>query len=376
MSIISVSGYFRTLLLSFALLTLIGHDISRIIGYATNKSTHRSYNVISKAIATAEPISILTFSSRKRGLLQLPGYFGSLINNTAASRLDIYFVADDVAYYLLHDCVPSLQRVFHNMTLRSLHEFDNHVLFTRYEKYFKTGYVNPKFVDNNLYQRYHTAIFKLDVVNTVPSTLPRVIVLDVDMLVLEDLSHMHEEGLNMKDKFMIATMEGYSEDSYFTGGKKYKNTKKHFFKPYGLNTGAVIFDLELMRKDNLTASKFIEINDEFPRIPDQDMFNTWAYYNPERVGILSCRWNTREYVPCFARNVTFNESRLDRGIFHGNNMKGLSPFIMDPTPEYAYEQRLHREYSNIFFKICGITPERMNQAVKQAHQAEAKITLS
>jgi lipopolysaccharide biosynthesis glycosyltransferase len=257
-----------------------------------------------------------------------------------------------------------------------LHEYDNHVLYTKYEKYFKTGYINPKFIDNNLYQRYHTAIFKLDVVNTVPLHISRVIVLDVDMLVLEDLSNMYKIGDEMPDKFMIATQEGYSEDSYFTGGKKYKNAKTHFFKPYGLNTGAVIFNLNHMRKDNLTAYKFIEINDEYPRIPDQDMFNTWAYYNPEKVGLLPCRWNTREYVPCFTRNVTFNISRTDRGIFHGNNMKGMSPFIMDPTPEYAFEQRLHRDYSNVFFKLCGISHEQMGHAIKKAHQAEADITLN
>lgn len=207
----------------------------------------------------------------------------------------------------------------------------------------------------------------------VPSTLHRAILLDVDMLVLENLSNIWAEADKEPLKYLFGTQEGYHDDSYYIN-PKYGSKKKHFYKPYGLNSGTFMVNLDMMRKDNLSAARLLDINDEYPRMPDQDVYNSWAYYNPEKVGILPCRWNTRDYVPCYDKNRTFDYSRDDRGIFHGNNKKGSSPFIMDPTPEYAMEQGMHREYSKILMHLCHITPEKMSHAVKLAHQSEVNLT--
>ena len=322
-----------------------------------------------------EPITLLTFASRKRGIMQLPGYFGSLMNNTASSRLDVHFITDNEGYSLIHDCLPALRSRLFNVTLKNLNwpQFTNHIVLEHYDKYFKTGVANPHWKDNNYFQRYHVAIYKLDVVNILPRNIHRAILLDIDLLMLEDLSNLWSEADINPNKYLYMAPENYQNDSYFTNPKQYGNRKIHFYQPYGINSGVVIANLDLMRQDNLTATKLIEINDEYPRIPDQDIFNTWGYYNPDKIGLLPCRWNTRGYIYCFEKNITFDRSRSDRGIFHGNNRKGTSPFTMEPTPEYALEQGLHRDYSNDFYKLCHVTQDRMNHLVKLAVQAEAKL---
>jgi lipopolysaccharide biosynthesis glycosyltransferase len=38
---------------------------------------------------------------------------------------------------------------------------------------------------------------------------------------------------------------------------------------------------------------FVNINDEDTFYPDQDILNTWAFYNQQKYGELPCRWNRR-----------------------------------------------------------------------------------
>lgn len=121
----------------------------------TDKST-----ISPNGVDHLSPITILTFASRKRGVMQLPGYFGSLLNNTSSKRFNIYFNTDNEGYSLLNDCLPALRSRFYNVTIKNLNwpEFSQHLVITHYEKYFKNGVTNPHWRDNNYFQRYHVAI--------------------------------------------------------------------------------------------------------------------------------------------------------------------------------------------------------------------------
>lgn len=216
-------------------------------------------------------------------------------------------------------------------------------------------------------------MYKLDVINLMPPDIDRVIILDVDMLVFEDLSYLWVEADRVPGKYLYMTYEGYQTDSYYTG--KYNNQKKHFYKPWGVNGGLIIANLWAMRNESIDGRKFIEINDEYPRLTEQDIFNTWAYYNPEKMAIVPCRWNARVYVYCYDRKVVFDTSRTDRGIFHGNTKTLTGIFMREHEDQYAVEQGWFRNYTQKYHAQCKTTQESVNKLVQQAiANPDMKIT--
>ena len=42
----------------------------------------------------------------------------------------------------------------------------------------------------------------------------------------------------------------------------------------------------------------MKINDEEPKLADQDILNSYLYYNPSEIVILHCRWNKRKAEWC------------------------------------------------------------------------------
>lgn len=68
---------------------------------------------------------MLTIASRKYGVAQLPAYIASLIENPAASRLDLHFVVDAHSYQLLMPCQDKLRKFFRRLSIRKLQDYDN-----------------------------------------------------------------------------------------------------------------------------------------------------------------------------------------------------------------------------------------------------------
>lgn len=239
-------------------------------------------------VKAEETVSILTFNSRRRGLIQLPGYLGSLISNPAASILDVYLIVDAHGYLLLTDCYNDLAPLFHQLRIQKIQDYNQSAPLQHFQSYFKTGILEPGQNDTNRFQRYHTAILKLDMINIVPDTIEKLIILDIDTLVLEDLRNLVSETVSIQERspshdvVLFMTAENYQNDSYYTG--KYGNHKDHYYRPYGLNSGLIVANLNLMRQANMSAEHFLRIEDEFPKLSDQDVLNTWAYYNPQKIG--------------------------------------------------------------------------------------------
>lgn len=164
-------------------------------------------------------------------------------------------------------------------------------------------------------RKFDSEIYKLDMINILSSSSPpikRLILLDVDLLVLEDLSHLWTVPDEQPGKYFYLVNESYNDNGWYS---KYSK-KKHFPPPYGVSLGVMVADLVALKDAKLDGNmksyakikltrlfhvywqctigdKFVLANDEPVELPVQDIINTWAYYNPTKLGELSCRWNRR-----------------------------------------------------------------------------------
>lgn len=106
----------------------------------------------------------------------------------------------------------------------------------------------------------------------------------------------------------------------------------------------IILNLDAMRAANLTAVNLIAANDEPVHLADQDILNTWAYYNPSLVGILGCEWNARKDSNCLFPLVRYGRKEYVNmgdapefgGIYHGNGgiLKKRKHLVNDFKDQY------------------------------------------
>lgn len=311
-----------------------------------------------------DSIYILSFSSKLQGLFQVPGYLGSLLQNTAANRIELHLFVDTHNYFLLKPCQEGMMSVFRDVTIRSMHELSSSFIGSNL-----TSTLSATNEDiSQYYHRYHSGLYKLDFLNLMPKSISRALVLDIDVLVFDDISYLWSEADRVPGKFLYMAEDGYSEDSYY-GSYSYGNKKEHYFHPYGVNAGVILADLDAIRYENITAHSLLRDNDEEIRIPDQDIINTWAHYNPKSIGVLSCKWNTRPHSPCYNRDIMTDPTRIDRGIFHGTTKLYKPIFVETVDPQFEFEQRMHRNYTQYFYDFCNITNSALeyvwNRARKQ-----------
>ncbi len=88
-------------------------------------------------------------------------------------------------------------------------------------------------------------------INIIPKTIDRLIVLDVDLLVLEDLSNLWHEVDRNPGKYLYMVNESYNDKGFYSKLSK----KKHFLQPYGVSLGVMVADLRLLRKDKLNGKE-------------------------------------------------------------------------------------------------------------------------
>ena len=87
-------------------------------------------------------LSVLTFNSRRRGLMQLPGYLGSLISNPSSKILDIHLIVDTHGYLLLNDCYSSLSPLFYKLTIKKFNYIINLHHYNIFNHFLKLEYLN------------------------------------------------------------------------------------------------------------------------------------------------------------------------------------------------------------------------------------------
>jgi hypothetical protein len=165
--------------------------------------------------------------------------------------------------------------------------------------------------------RFKCAIYKLNF-PAIMTNESRVIYADVDTLFLEDISILWHSN---KSKKMIWATPEYSGESTTVNKIWYHDVskKQHYYPPNGINSGVLLLNLDAMRKGNVTALNILRSNTEEIVLPDQDYLNSWAHFNQEEVGLLSCKWNIRLRSNCPTYPTDVAVKLPESGIFHGNN---------------------------------------------------------
>lgn len=230
----------------------------------------------------------------------------------------LIFFMDEMSRNLLSTC-------FHKLNT-------THIQFTVYNM---EDYLRPEIEAlAGPRRRFACASYKLSLPEMLPKDWTHVLSLDMDVIVYKDLVPMWKEAVAQSGVMLWAALE--MADVSTDGLRKQEtynlwylqHNKTHYIRPSGINTGVMIYNLALMREANITANYWLTANDEPSPLPDQDVLNTWGYYNPTKVSILNCEWNARKSSKCFfplIRNGRTTPEYIDLedapefgGIYHGN----------------------------------------------------------
>ena len=229
---------------------------------------------------------------------QFGQWFSSVVVNTnhSLSRMKLNVFMDQAAFSLVSKCADKMQELV-DIELYNLEAFVLPVL---------EGLKDP---------RFRCAIYKLNLPAMMENS-SKVMWMDIDTLVLEDLSNLWNKFHGEPTKIIWAALETYGDPRQ---GWYMSRNKTTFFPPCGINSGVLLLNLEAMRKSGITAQSMVRNHSDIIKLPDQDIFNTWAYYNQDKVGILPCKWNKRVRANC---SEFINENPTVptlNGIFHGSN---------------------------------------------------------
>ncbi len=228
-------------------------------------------------------------------------------------------------------------------------------------------------VDNIVGSRFSCTMYKLNLLKMMAPEVKRVIVLDVDTVIREDLVHLWDEihqrteispynttrivpsrrqlrrlsessrnanftNSNSKPVIFWLTEALPTESNWYNSYNVY-----HYYPPSGLNSGIFMQNLDAMRQENFTVEYFVSADDEKGVLGEQGYIDNWAHYHTDRVVSLPCKWNTREGGGC--------DSKWNEGIFHGPNGAFLKKLWYVPY-----------EYNNIFNELHKLTNASTHQA--------------
>lgn len=194
------------------------------------------------------------------------------------------------------------------------------------------------------------AYFRLDIPNILPADVERVIYMDCDLLVLDDITKLW--NLDMQDK-PIAAAEDYGILS--SAGKRAEKTKNLDWKEENsyFNSGVLLIDVKQWR-DNDYARKLIKLVGERNfRHVDQDALN---YMFVDKWTKLPLRWNVIPPVFNMMPRIAFNsemrkkavEALQNVGIFHyAGGYKPWEYAVHEGFNEKYYEYLSYTEYKHL-----------------------------
>lgn len=183
-----------------------------------------------------------------------------------------------------------------------------------------------------------------------PELLPevkRVLYLDVDMLILNDLKELYQTKLGNN-------VMGVVRDFPFTNDK---NSWAYFLlgdagERY-FNSGMLLLNLEVMRKNNIVEKfiKFISETSQYYFLGDQDAFNVFFFYDVKVLG------NENNYI---AENQSILEkTNFDVTIMHYCGFSNPKPWkLNESNTSYIIPSiRLYREYQREINKLMVEGPK-------------------
>jgi UDP-xylose:glucoside alpha-1,3-xylosyltransferase len=160
--------------------------------------------------------------------------------------------------------------------------------------------------------------------NVLPPFVERVIYLDTDTLLLDDIGILYRDFISSN---RLAAMSAEHEAAAQAG--HYRDEAQH---PYynqngvhGLNSGVLLMDLDRIRQtkdwsDQLESFR-LEYQDRLV-FGDQDLLNLYFHQYPKRLHLLeSCRWNYRIDHCYFRSHCPDHDGKIsllhgNRGVFH------------------------------------------------------------
>jgi lipopolysaccharide biosynthesis glycosyltransferase len=156
--------------------------------------------------------------------------------------------------------------------------------------------------------RWKCALNKLVLYDMLPPIVKKLLFIDVDTIVQQDLAPLWDQFNIKPNKLFHAVWENdQAEDVPATG-----------WPAMGVNTGVLLVDLERMRQRNVTFETFVVPSEGLiSTVGDQAFLNTWLSRHPEELGILPCKWNKRADSNC--RDWSDENLRHRSGIAHGPN---------------------------------------------------------
>ena len=247
---------------------------------------------------------VVTIGCKRKSLYYLPSFLSSFIRNQSKKKIFMHIFGDDELISAINNtlCLNNIRNEIYNIKLHNI--LDYHHLNSKILKFSEATYA--------------CASLKLDMINLLP-LYDKVLVIDIDTYIEEDLANLwnyfYVEPMNTYYMYFTGetSVETYTRSWYW----KNQNIKQHFYYPMGVNTGVILMNLELMRKLNISGQYLLQFNNEGSQFADQDILNTWTYYNRNLTYILPCKWNKRGYSGCNDGNNT-EYYQFHSGIFHGN----------------------------------------------------------
>lgn len=176
---------------------------------------------------------------------------------TLASILTNANKEDDFSFYILNagDITPDNKRRIEK--LKKIKDFD----------------LNWVTVDNDLFKNYSTGChistnYRLKAASLLPD-LSKILFMDVDVIILRSLAELYQTNI---DKFYFAAVKDPCTGAFLD----YVDDIRTLFPEIPYNTGVMLINLDLWRKDNIEEKLFNTISwysKKYKRTPDQNSLN-------------------------------------------------------------------------------------------------------
>ena len=138
------------------------------------------------------------------------------------------------------------------------------------------------------------------------SQYDKILYLDIDLVVLEDIANLYEKNI---DKYELAAVNDifiinkntntFHKDKYCKHIEYYNEELSMFNLDKYFNSGIMLMNLKLMRQ-NHTEENIISMFDKYSNLlyHDQDFLNKYYYDKRDRVLFLDCSYNfLNEFIP-------------------------------------------------------------------------------
>lgn len=213
---------------------------------------------------------------------------------------------------------------------------------------------------SNVYLSGHVskaAYFRLALADILPNDIKKVIYLDVDLLVFDDVKKLWQ--IDLRD-LPLAAVPDYG---IMASGRLCKQKQQVIGLPLGekyFNSGVLVVNLKEWRKED-NAKQILEIinNNQFPH-HDQDALNKFFMYKWK---VLDLRWNVIPPVFNLFPKILLNKKFRKNAVNARKNMA-----IMHYAGRYKpWEFTLHKGFNEKYYEYLQLTAfknEKMPQPIK------------